>query len=61
VFSNLSNTAKVSELLKLGAKRHVLKAELGPMQLLDLVHEEIDAAENTSKRTPSRPLAKSSR
>ena len=41
VFSNLSNTTKVSELIKHGAKKHVLKAELGPTELVELVKEEI--------------------
>jgi len=43
VFSNLSNPAKTSELLALGAKKHVLKAELGPKDLIKLVQTEIAA------------------
>ena len=42
VFSNLSNPAKTSELLALGAKKHVLKAELGPKDLLELVRSETE-------------------
>jgi CheY-like chemotaxis protein len=41
VFSNLSNTTKISELLDKGATRHVLKAELGPTELLELVKAEV--------------------
>jgi two-component system alkaline phosphatase synthesis response regulator PhoP len=40
VFSNLSNTTKIRELLDKGATKHVLKAELGPTELLELVEAE---------------------
>jgi len=55
VFSNLSSPAKTSELLELGASKHVVKAELGPSDLLQLVQSELSARESAGHEPQPKP------
>lgn len=41
-FSNLSKTAKIHEMLELGASEHVLKSSIAPAQLLEMVEDAVD-------------------